>query len=50
MDNGADLNAISPRYGTALCTASFKGFLGIVDLLLQRGAKANMHSGDYETP
>lgn len=50
MDNGTDLNAISSRYGTTLCTASFKGFLGIFDLLLQKGAKANMHGGDYETP
>ncbi len=43
---GADPNA---HGGLALCTAAFKGFQGIVDLLLQKGVKVNVRGGEYKT-
>lgn len=47
LARGADPNA---HGGLALCTAAFKGFQDIVDLLLQKGAKVNVRGGEYETP
>lgn len=45
----ADVNLLSGHYGTALHTATFKGSVGIVQLLLQHGADVNLLDGEYGT-
>lgn len=46
----ADINAMTPRFGTALHAAACNGFLSIVELLLENGANVKLRGGEYETP
>lgn len=49
LDQGADIDAVSGKYGTTLAAAVFKGKMGIVSLLLDRGTDINAVGGEYWT-
>ena len=49
LDQGADINARSGIYGTALAAAAFSGSANTVSLLLERGADINLVGGEYWT-
>ena len=50
LDQGADINAMSSMYGSALASAAFRGSRRMVSLLLDRGANINATDGKYVTP
>ncbi|KAL4967647.1 ankyrin repeat-containing domain protein [Aspergillus stella-maris] len=45
LSHGADVNAVSERYGTPLLVAALKGHDSIVQLLLDHGANIDHHCG-----
>lgn len=50
LDQGAEVNTRSGRYGNALHAASLKGHKQIVRTLLTAGADTDAQSGDYGSP
>ena len=50
LDKGADIDAQSGFYGSALLRACFKGEEKIVNLLIDRGASVNAYGGYYHSP
>ncbi|KAF7978585.1 hypothetical protein HWV62_45298 [Athelia sp. TMB] len=49
IDNGADLNELGGKWGTALQAASHENHLEIAQLLLETGADVNATAGEYGT-
>ncbi|KAJ7445595.1 ankyrin repeat-containing domain protein [Mycena latifolia] len=47
LENGADVNAMGGKYGSALQAASFEGYMEVVCLLLKNGADVNAGGGEY---
>ncbi|KAL4957223.1 ankyrin repeat-containing domain protein [Aspergillus filifer] len=45
LSHGADVNAVSERYGTPLLVAALKGHDSVVQLLLDHGADIDYHCG-----
>jgi len=50
LKHKADINAINPRFGTALHVAACHCIPGVVEFLLENGADVKLRGGEYETP
>lgn len=50
LEAGADVSAPTPKGNTPLHIAGYKGYAGVVRLLLARGARRDARNGDGETP
>ena len=47
LENGADVNAVGGRFGSALYAASFRGSEAIVNILLENKAEVNAEGEEY---
>ncbi len=50
LKHKTDVNAINPKFGTALHVAAYNGYPKMVELLLESGADVKLRGGEYETP